>query len=315
MACDHYDHAVIFVYRSHYAGPLSKRVVHRPDASVLAWFQRGWYEKDHDQWLATEVGDDVYGLHSIFDAAREHDLAMPRDWPDLHRLLGQHLYVEGEIRADEQALRVLTDDDEVQLAYFLLDDATLTQVPERLAYLVHPQWPLPSTASREDGFTSPVPVHVAASDPAGRGATYAVFLTHDDGKSIACTPTQVIPGVRLPDLASALRAADPTASPSGDWPAELVALRSLLDGAGGSIAPALERYNRSPGIGVGEPSKTREPERSLIAVDEHIAQFAVHVDDYFGYQQWFLFDDLWAASHAHLASSLLRYAADWDPFA
>ena len=40
----------------------------------------------------------------------------------------------------------------------------------------------------------------------------------------------------------------------------------------------------------------------------------MHVDEYFGYQQWFLFDDVWAASHPELAASLLRYAIDWDPF-
>jgi hypothetical protein len=49
-------------------------------------------------------------------------------------------------------------------------------------------------------------------------------------------------------------------------------------------------------------------------VDEHIAQLALHHDDYFGYHQWFLFDDVWAASHPELAASLLRYATHWDPF-
>lgn len=41
----------------------------------------------------------------------------------------------------------------------------------------------------------------------------------------------------------------------------------------------------------------------------------MHVLDWCGYQQWFLFDDLWAAAHPHLAESLLRYNRDPDPFA
>jgi hypothetical protein len=36
---------------------------------------------------------------------------------------------------------------------------------------------------------------------------------------------------------------------------------------------------------------------------------------FFGYQQWFLFDTVWAAAHPDLAASLLRYAEDRDPLA
>jgi hypothetical protein len=38
-----------------------------------------------------------------------------------------------------------------------------------------------------------------------------------------------------------------------------------------------------------------------------------HLSDHFGYQQIFLFDDLWASAHPDLANSLLRYGAHWDP--
>ena len=41
---------------------------------------------------------------------------------------------------------------------------------------------------------------------------------------------------------------------------------------------------------------------------------AYHGDNHFGYEQWFLFDDRWAASHPGLAHSLLRHAhTEWDP--
>nr|WP_238433587.1 hypothetical protein [Micromonospora tarensis] len=53
---------------------------------------------------------------------------------------------------------------------------------------------------------------------------------------------------------------------------------------------------------------------SLIRSDPHIAQVARYIDDFFGFDQWFLFDTRWAAANEHLARSLLRYAAHWDPF-
>ena len=290
---------MIFVYRSHYDGPLSKRVRVRPDASVLAWFQRGWYERDHDQWLAAEVGDDVYGLHSIFDAAREHDLAVPRTLGDLHRLLTEHLYVEGEFRLDARTLRVLTDDDEVELAYFFLDDEAVADAADRTAYLVYPEWPLPVTTRDGGEFTPPVPVAAAAPDAGGAGATYVVLLTYYDGDSIPGPGPLVFRGARLSDLPARLRTVDPDTG----WPPELAVLRdqTSID----SVEAALARVNRE---------LSKNPDRSLLTVDEHIAQLAMHCHEEFGYQQWFLFDDVWAASHPELAASLLRYATHWDPF-
>ena len=59
----------------------------------------------------------------------------------------------------------------------------------------------------------------------------------------------------------------------------------------------------------------RDPSKSLIAVGPHSAQVCMHASDVFGYQQWFLFDDQWAAAHPNMARSLLRYTSGWDPFA
>ena len=156
-----------------------------------------------------------------------------------------------------------------------------------------------------------------------------VLLTHYDGDSIGCTPSQVFPGVRLPGFPARLRAAEPTA----DWPAELHVLRAVA--TDDSVEAALRRANRWPLFALNEDPwpegdggvevdvdavlrkelpKSRDADRSLLTVDEHIAQLAMHVDEYFGYQQWIIFDDVWAASHPELAASLLRYAASWDVF-
>ncbi|MGW3853458.1 hypothetical protein [Micromonospora arida] len=43
-------------------------------------------------------------------------------------------------------------------------------------------------------------------------------------------------------------------------------------------------------------------------------QVARYIDDFFGFDQWFLFDTRWAAANQDLARSLLRYAAHWDPY-
>lgn len=50
-------------------------------------------------------------------------------------------------------------------------------------------------------------------------------------------------------------------------------------------------------------------------LDPHIAQVARHIDSFFEFDQWFLFDTRWAAAHPDLARSLLRYAAHGDHYA
>ena len=42
---------------------------------------------------------------------------------------------------------------------------------------------------------------------------------------------------------------------------------------------------------------------------------SMYASTVFGYQQWYLFDDMWAAAHPDLAASLLRYATSWNPYA
>ncbi|GAA4609221.1 hypothetical protein BJY16_007224 [Actinoplanes octamycinicus] len=311
-----------FVYRSHYAGPLSKLVRRLPDATVLDWFRRHWTRPDPHAWIEAELGADVYGLHTIFDAAREHRLPAPETTDQLRTLLHRHLYVEGDadfIRLDEHSLRVRTDDDEVELAYFFLDDRAVAAAPDRLAYLLHESWPLPDDAERE---------------PPGPPTTYATFLTYYDGASLECPDQVVFPGIELAELAAHLPGADRTG-----WPPELKVLAGLLAPGERSLVPALRRANLWPGFGLDadEPwpdaldaldnpyhaamslidehvfDNGRRPDTSLIEVSGHLAQMAMHCSGAFGFQQWYLFDSLWVASHPDLAASLTHYATDWDP--
>jgi hypothetical protein len=322
-----------FVYRSHYEGPLSRLVRELPDRTVLGWFQRGWNGGDVETWLDRELGVDVYGLSSIFEAAAE--LPVPRSWEELRDQLQDHLYVEGDeshIQMDEHSLRVLTDDDEVQLAYFFFDDHAIAASADRLAFLLHDAWPLPSEVASGGPFAPSVPVVPAlASDRPGM--TYAVLLTHYDGHSIATVRPRSFPGVRLPGLSAVLHATPSAVAEA--WPPELQLLRALVEAGEASIEPALRRCNEWPGFNlnvdpwppvgdVDDPlaarrsllpsiADDRHPARSLLRVDDHLAQLAMHCNDFDGFQQWFLFDDVWAGSNPDLAQSLLRYASHWDP--
>src|SRR5262245_33966329 len=260
---------VVFIYRSHYDGLLSKRVRWLPDRTVLDWFRRGWAAAadpsvNLDGWAAAELGGRVYGLATIFEAARQGRLPAPENVDDLSRLLNEHLYVEDKVLVEDGKVLALTDDDEVQLAYFFLERGVAEQAPDRLAYLLQEEFPLPSQVAPGPGTFVP-PVEPGTLQPAGTGdgATYAVLLTFYDSDSMCWLPALRIPGVRLPEFAGYLRAVQPQggsyslyASDEQDedeeeleqerWPRELLVLRALVAPGETSIGPALQRCNRYP---------------------------------------------------------------------
>ncbi|XVQ83809.1 hypothetical protein ACQP2K_34005 [Microbispora siamensis] len=201
---------VYFVYCSAYEGTSGRLVRHFPDATVLDWFRRVWDDassEDAYDWVERELGTNVYGLNTIFETGQP----APRTHVELRRMLKEHLYVERKLRVDRHGVRALTDDDDVELAYFFVDDHVVADEPDRWAYLVHESWDLPADAPPSvRTFTPPGQVDVLTpAPPGGEGVTYVVLLTHyATSNSVGGRYPKALPGVRLPGLAAALRAAD-----------------------------------------------------------------------------------------------------------
>ena len=66
----------------------------------------------------------------------------------------------------------------------------------------------------------------------------------------------------------------------------------------------------------GRPRWSDDLGKSLVHVEEHLAQLCLHVGRHYGetdvYHRWIFFDDLWAGAHPDLANAILRYARTWD---
>lgn len=150
----------------------------------------------------------------------------------------------------------------------------------------------------------------------------------DVDRSLDLLGAIVFTGTGLPDLASRLLAADQTQV--SRWPYDVQLLRAMVAPGERDIDRALERYTHLCGYNPGDevlPSagQVAQPEtgrsrsgpegKAYIQLDEHLKQVARYIDDFFGFDQWFIFDSNWAAAHRDLACSLLRYASHWDPFA
>ena len=342
-----------FVYRSHYAGPLSKRVCRLDAPSILAWFQ----DKIADaRGAATprevadaELGGSVYGFGTLLEAAKKHQLPAPKSTSARPRCSrSTSTWREARRTSASTITRCASSPTTTRwsFAYFFFDDEATREHATRLAYLLHEDAELPEGDS-DEGFEPPMPIPAVASTPAtggGEGATYACLLTFHDGQSLPGTAA-VFPGVRLPGLAAHLRAVTPAATSDrpgeqrSAWPIELRVLRAMLDEGDTTLGPALLRCAAYPlgyvaakvdhaRLGVGPHAAARgeftaaavghahggDPSKSFVRESEHVALLCDHASTFFGYQQWVFFDNRWAAEQPDLAESLLRYATAWDPF-
>ncbi|NRQ31602.1 hypothetical protein HII36_07060 [Nonomuraea sp. NN258] len=327
------------IYRSWNQGILGKSVRHVAEPTVLGWVRQVWDDAcAHDtyQWLIRELGTNVYGLDELFTT----ESPAPETVQDLRTLARTRLPEAYQCNVDEHSIRVLANGLDHDVAYYLVDDAAVAANPERWSFAVH-DGPLPQAPAVHDGpsggataFTAPVALtelNAAGKAPAGDGTVYAVLLTckakHD---SIGWNPTYALPGVRLPRFGAALRDLE---TDSGEWPLELGVLRAMVAPGEDDIAAALERCNRwpeytwisgdeprAPGshtealrlLDATPPAPERHRERTVIQTGEHVAQMFIH-DGYDHFEQWFFFDDRWAAAHPDLAASLMWFAYHWDP--
>jgi uncharacterized protein (TIGR02996 family) len=203
--------SVFFCYRRHNLGPSGKYLKRFDDATVFDWFRNRWRacpaddEDGRDRWLAEVFGcPSVSGLRSLFDAIAEHDLSVPQTPEALADILQNHLDYEGRLLLDlPHLMQVLTDDDELELAYYFFDDEYLTRHRRRAALLLHDDWRLPSGAG-EGGFTCDEEVTTLSSNQPGDGSTYLAFVGYCESCNLR-EPTPPRPfrldGTRLPDLA------------------------------------------------------------------------------------------------------------------
>ena len=325
-----------------------KRVVRLPDSSVLAFFQRLLRDAPRGdasfEWIQSELGGSVYGLWSLIDARDHGAIAPPTNEVELHRLLHEHLYTEGEVRFDDGVLRVLTDDDEVELVYMFFDDAALERHRDALAFAVHEDPRLPDTPANFASQGLEAPPGLARARPSGDGAGWTVAIcdpVFDTAWLTTSFDSRVFEGVRLPQLADWMRRVTPEVVNDGDrprrWPAPWLLLRAALhdgddiDGAIARLTPLRSyglmqvadsiSWRASPAEAVHETAsawfdrkleefeQTATPEELTVDAGEH--HMAVDFGHDFG--PMVLFDDVWAAAHPHLARSLMRQAQHWDP--
>lgn len=373
------DEGIWLLYRHKTAAPIGHSALRLPDVSVLALFRRLFVEtraafetggeKALVRHLHQALGRFVYGLSSVFTKACARPLSLPESDRDLYELLLQDLYVEcprseltSYIRFDDGALRVRTDDDEVELAYAFVPARNVRHERGRWAWWTFAGERLPETviegtwAPSFEVWSRPLG-GVSVPERASEGRTWAVLLTSYDSQSFDVPGVFVIDGVRLPELGRVLREARPVMGARDvRWPYELRLLRAMVAPGEADVLAALARCAEFPvqklggrsepagdnadaeaafdayvvaagsALAMVPPARSKwsivagsTPEQraskgvaAFVDVGEHRAMLCSS-GGWKYFDQWVLFDDLWAKANPALADALLVFASTWDP--
>lgn len=241
------------------------------DRSTLDFFRRGLeiarsaYAVGGEDEVHARVdelaGQYVYGLSSFF-AKQAAGTQVPGTDDELYAMLLEDLYVEASgdarrqyIRLDNGALRVRTDDDEVELAYALVPASVLRDEPDRWAWWMHTDSSLPDAIG--DGAYEPAfecefaTLDGQLDDGRGGPRTWAVFLTSYDGSSFGLPRPVVIRGARMDTVGAVLRGEVPLSEGARRWPFELRLLRAMIAPDEGDLGAALARCAEFPVSALG----------------------------------------------------------------
>jgi len=230
---------VYLVSRSEYEVPLGHRtdVFESPD--LLTWFQDHWRTAELERvvsgksWEAKGVHTGWSAFSQVFQQMEEEE--PPQTWSQLEAFLAA-CPTEGAILVSEHAIQGITDDDEIDMAWYLFDEEFAKANPGRVHYLLHDDWRMDETV----GVAGVVPVQIKmkAGNPGkegGEGQVYCVFASAQDGMTISeITGNVRFDGMRLPELCDYLSNHEIAIVPGKyrdretEWTEELLLLRAAF---------------------------------------------------------------------------------------
>jgi hypothetical protein len=325
---------IYLAYRDGYRS--NSRFITEFDAdSILSWFQNNWeiLAKDDSKAYKNLLGKaNIYRFNIGLDI-NEKIPQKPSDLEDLKRKLENYFYID-TIEGNEDCVQVLTDDDEIQLAWFMFTDNYKKENWEKLSI-----W-----------FTEDIPIHYGTIGkkiitkkqvtPKGNGIGETYFVScpiFDSGNLSSLSAAFSIEGIRLPELVDFLNQNEidyiPQIKEEYCWGFdELDFIQFLLKKSQSkSLKEVLELANKIPHTEIGyyyNSTKTKvnqltiqeilnltlrnksDSTKSKLKISEHFCELGINIGHGM-YNYSFIFDDLWVANNEALAKSIIRFGETW----
>lgn len=313
---------IYLAYRSAYL-PNSRHLKEFEEDSILSWFQKYWeiFTKEDSKDYVDVLGVDIYGF-PIWQIDDEPVPDKPENFRTLISLVEKYFY-NNEVEGDEDCLRVLTDDDEIELAWFLFTEKYKQENWEKVSIWFHPDIP---SGFGETGHELEIDKLILTKGK-NTGSMYFVSCPVYDSENLETLEgAYKIEGVRLPDLVEYLMNSELSCSDSDNVMYGLDELKFIQYLSRNSENPTLEKlidicsrvslttldgrdYN---GFTVNQLLELAQKERlgeSKILSTAHFCE--VCFSSTFHYDYWVIFDDLWVEENLDLAKSILQFGESW----
>lgn len=238
---------VYFVCRSEYERPHGRRIVEYSDVgTLLEWFQRYWLTREElerfepritqapefDAWdwqdqihalREDAFGGSFYALGSFLIPMLERQA--PTSIAEVHEFIESFggRYSEGTIEFQEGAIQAVTDDDEIDIAWYLFDSDFAEKHPERVSFLIRPDFELPDHYAQH-GWHPQVPCRQLGR---GNGDTYCCFFSAQHGQTITEIEGCYRLPIPLPEAGAWLANQSIGPGEEKNWPEDLELIRAF----------------------------------------------------------------------------------------
>lgn len=274
---------IYFVARTPYNTASGRYVKKLESESVLGWFQENWNSGENSKQI---LGESFYGLQNLFDSD-EACKSVPASLEEVIKDLEKRCYND-RIKTKDDALEFYTDDDEMNLVYHWFTSEFAEQNMDRVGFLIHDGW---------------LPTNVNV-DPKSKPTTYLCSRTPSQTCDSELWDFFEIPGIRLDQIGDVVSVMDTNSGSDSYWLKEF--LKEVPTDF--SWKQAIEKLVEDQCTWKDAKNESR------FNCSKHVCEMQQHHTTHENwkskpkeFQQFIVFDDLWAAAHPTLATAIRRF--------
>lgn len=304
---------IYFAYRSVYI-PNNRFIKEFEADSILDFFQKNWailHSDDYDKLLGTKV----YGF-PMFDEGNtgiDTQLVLPTGIRDLVKKLSNNVY-HVDIRGNENCIEVLTDDDEVELAWYVFTEKFKQENWHKLAVWFCEDLPTKIYQYDQEFLTNYEDAYVFKLGKDIDKSTYLIANTIYDGANLSDIREIRIIGTDLPNLIKTLKNYE--FKEDIGYGFDVLKLLQHIALSNNSLDDQVI-FSEFVKFNLAELNfekwqinnkPIRENDKSSLKVSDHLIEMSVNdVGEFYNY--YVLFDNIWASNHPELAESLIYFGS------
>lgn len=200
---------IYFNYRTPFNSLNSKYTTRLDSGSIINWLQKIWKcNLDEDELYnhyLNEFGNHFYGLSQLAYNLSRKNIAPPSNLRQFAEILFQHSYITDIAIEGDSFIQVLTDDDEFELSWFLIEENYAKSNLKRFSYMIRESNYLPLQYSDSSSIIKDIEFEEIIASKTDEGELYYLSVFNDSGEGpISDIPTR-FKGLRLPRLLKYLR--------------------------------------------------------------------------------------------------------------